>query len=162
MKNKTTRIVIAVIAAAVLLAAGIFLLTKIQSPEDYYSDTRPAEDAIGSVTLSILCPEAVGKSENAPADGVILPATVCPLFEGDTVYTVLVEAARAAKIPLENDGTEDSPYLVGIGGLYAGECSDVSGWIFTVNGEMAWVSASEMQLSDGDTVEWVFITEWAE
>jgi hypothetical protein len=111
------------------------------------------------VTLSIRCDAVAGRAEHIPKDGVILAETELAIAEGDSVYTVLLDAARKYQIQLENDGGALSPYISGIAHLYAFDYGDLSGWMYLVNGESPSVGAGSYILKDGDRVEWVYSLE---
>jgi hypothetical protein len=47
-------------------------------------------------------------------------------------------------------------YVSGINNIGEMDFGDVSGWTYTVNGEVATVGASEYVLKDGDVIEWKY------
>lgn len=151
----------AVTAAATLLALAAVLLVEIQSADDYYTGTTKA-NAIGTVTITIRCDTVAGVDENAPADGIILPPTEMDLAAGDTVYTILTEAARAYGIQLENNGTQDLAYLVGIAYIYEAAHGDLSGWLYRVNGDSPSVGCGQYVLSPNDEIVWYYSLEMGE
>ncbi|MBQ7335529.1 MAG: DUF4430 domain-containing protein [Clostridia bacterium] len=147
------------VAVLILVAIGIgvVLLTDFQSTEDYYNGQDAVkENVIGSVTLSIRCDTMAGSSdaEHIPTDGVILDAVVFKIAEGDTVYSILTEAARKYGLLVENEGSAKLAYISGINGLYEYDFGDLSGWVYLVNGESPSVGCGEYRLSDGDVIEW--------
>ena len=149
---------------AVLLCAAVALVfvwvTNFQTADGYYGDAwKEKEDPIGWVTLSIRCDAVAGRAEHIPEDGVILAETQLAIAEGDSVYTVLLDAARKYQIQLENDGGALSPYISGIAHLYAFDYGDLSGWMYLVNGQSPSVGAGSYILKDGDRVEWVYSLE---
>lgn len=147
----------AVILAAVLLMTAISVI-DLQSAENYYGNLYPPkENVIGRVTLTIRCDEVVGKSdaEHIPADGVMLQTTSFELAEGETVYDILIEAAKKHRIPIDHSGG----YIAGIGHLYELDYGSLSGWTYRVNGELATVGATEYVLRDGDVIEWSYTCE---
>lgn len=161
LKKRTLKHFLPVLAA-MALAIAFVTLTDLRSADDYYSgETVPKDDAVGKVTLTIRCDTLVGKAESEyiPKDGIILDLTEFEIEEGDTVYDILLEAARAHKIQLENDGSGEMPYITGIGYLYALDYGALSGWVYTVNGEIPSLSCSEYTLSDGDVIEWHYTCE---
>ena len=50
-----------------------------------------------------------------------------------------------------------SSYVTSIGGVAENDFGDVSGWVYTVNGEEIWKAADECELADGDSIEWNFV-----
>lgn len=149
------------IAAVVLCgaAAVIVLVTDFQSADEYYGgEAAVKENAVGTVTLTIRCDTAAGKSDSQyiPADGVILDVTEFAIEEGDSVYDILTEAAQKYRIQLENNGSGDMVYIVGINYLYEYDFGDLSGWVYRVNGEAPSAGCGEYILSDGDEIAWLY------
>ena len=143
---------IAILAAALV---GVIFLTDFQSAEDYYAVTAlKKNDAVGTVTLTIRCDTVAGKAAHIPADGVILAETALPIAAGDTVYTILTDAARAYGVHMEASGTNGLMYVHGIGNIYEFDFGDLSGWVYMVNGESASVGCGQYTLKAGDRVEW--------
>jgi len=145
------------IALSLLCAAAVAIVwvTDFRSAEEYYNgEGEQKQNVIGRVTLSIRCDTVAGRAEHIPADGVILPPTELEIEKGDSVYTVLVDAARRYRLQIENDGGERSAYITGIAFLYAFDYGDLSGWVFEVNGEKPSLGAGEYELSDGDSILW--------
>ncbi len=153
-KKKNIKNFIAVIFV-VMLGVTFILVTDIQTADDYYNGSGGAkEHIVGSVVMSIRCDTVAGADENIPKNGIILDATDIDISEGDTVYTVLTEAARKYKIQFENDGNASYVYISGINYLYEFDYGDLSGWVYTVNGERPSVGAGAYKLKDGDVIEW--------
>lgn len=143
-------IAVAVIAAA--LIAAVYTV-DIQSADSYYTTAVTKRDVIGTVTLTIRCDKVAGQASHIPADGVILPATQMPIAAGDTVYTVLNDAARAHGIHQDASGAQGLMYIHGIGNIYEFDFGELSGWVYTVNGEKASVGCDQYALKAGDKVE---------
>lgn len=151
----------------VLAAAGaavcLVLLTNIQSADDYYRDDGTPAGRAGSVTLTIRCDTVLGRSdaEYIPPDGVILPVTGFDIAAGDSVYDLLVRAAKKYGIQMEKEGSPSGSlvYISGINYLYEFDFGDLSGWIYRVNGEAQSVGCGERALEDGDAVEWLYTCE---
>ncbi|MFA6948535.1 MAG: DUF4430 domain-containing protein [Eubacteriales bacterium] len=158
-------IFVIVIAGA---AACFIALTDFESAEHYYSKTGEKDNIIGSVSLTIRCDRAVGvcDSEYIPESGEILPVTEFALSEGETVYDILVEAAKTYAIQLESSGAVSGSaklaYISGINYLYEFDGGDLSGWIYRVNGEIPSFGCGDYTLSDGDAVEWLYTLELGE
>lgn len=149
-------------SAVLLVAAAVIAfvqLTNFSAAGDYYHGRdQEKNNVIGQVTLTIRCDTVAGKSgsEFIPADGVILDTSSFDIADGDTVYDILVEAARKFNIQIENNGTNDIVYIAGINYLYEYQFGDLSGWIFHVNGAAASVGCGDFMLSDGDAIEWFY------
>lgn len=128
-------------------------------------DTKPEEQA-ATCRISIVCSTVLdhldwltpGKADIVPAGGIMLAATELEPEEGETAFSLLQRAARAAGIPMEASFTPGtgSAYVEGIGNLYEFDCGQRSGWLYFVNGISPGYSASEYTLKPGDRVEWVY------
>ncbi len=152
----------------ILLAAGFLLfwglgLLQIESPEEYYKKADAGE-IIGNVTLGIFCDNALDSDalssqtrERLPQGGALLAECSMPLYDGDTVFSLLSRASREVGFPISFQGSEgNGVYLVGIGPLFERDCGDLSGWMYTVNGNTVSKSADQVILLDGDRVQWVY------
>jgi len=156
-KTHIKNIMVVLLSAALVIA--FVQLTDFSAASDYYNGKETVKGSIiGKVNMTIRCDTVVGKSnsEFIPADGVILPVTEFEIEDGDTVYDLLVEAARKFGIQVENDGTTDLAYISGINYLYEYQFGDLSGWVFHVNGTAVSVGCGEFALSDGDVIEWLY------
>lgn len=143
-----------VLAAMLIIIAGTI---SIESASDYYAGQLPEKrDPVGAVTMSIRCDSVAGQASHIPADGVILPETRFPIAQGDTVFTILTEAARAHGILLDNQGPAGMAYIAGIANLYEFAFGDLSGWIYCLNGESASTGCDQTLLQDGDRIEWIY------
>jgi len=156
-RSKKNFIVVILLTAA---AVVFVLVTDFSTADSYYTTAEEKQNVIGSVSLSISCKEIADLSdaEHIPDDGVILEMTGFAIAEGDTVYDILVEAARGHGIQLENNGTRELAYISGIAYIYEFDFGDTSGWTYLVNGETPSVGCGEYRLSDGDVIEWVYTT----
>ena len=141
-----------VLCVAAVLAA-IIVLTDIESASSYYGGGTKVRDPVGTVAMSVECYIIDGKP-GAPDNCLIMPEKEIEIEDGDTVYSVLVRAAKANGILIENNGSRKLAYISGISGLYELEYGELSGWIYTVNGVIASVTCSEYILSDGDVIGW--------
>lgn len=113
---------------------------------------------------------AVGKSADSPSSTEIagqaeMSATVvlnaCDGVEAQQCSVVLPEGATAFDA-LEASGieftAEDSEYGVYVTSVAGVEASGMSGWVYTLNGEDVFEGCDSLVLSDGDSVEWSFVT----
>ncbi len=144
------------ILAAAAICTVLFL--DIQTTDSYYGNTPLKENIIGEVTLSIRCDVVMGTNAPAslPENGMILPPTVFPIAEGDSVYTILTEAARQYEIHMESGGSGELAYIEGIAYLYELQFGELSGWIYSVNGEYASSGCGRYLLSPGDVIVWEY------
>lgn len=93
-----------------------------------------------------------------PADGTVLYEKEIVFNENDTAFDVLLRELRERKIHMEFNRTPGtkSVYIEGIANLYEFDCGELSGWMFKHNNTFPSVSCSEITVSDGDTLEWLY------
>ena len=140
-------------AAAVLMCGSLcvcfLMVSHFRSVEEYGAGSlAPVRDGEPAVELSVLGYEGE----------MLLPASKVALREGETVMALLLRVAEAKQLRVEHA----ADYVEGIGDLYEFDYGGESGWVYTVNGEKASVSASEYLLKDGDTVCWTYVTSYTE
>jgi hypothetical protein len=173
--KKDLLILCAVALIVVFVASG----TKIQSPSDYYlthlDDVKADSE---TVFLSVECgtildnwndlDPALKYEKYVPQNGVLLGLTdesgkltggiEYVLRPGDTVFAVLLRAARHDKLPLVYQGAQfnayNSIYVQGINHLFEFSCGPLSGWMYSVNGVFPDKGCSVYELKDGDVIEW--------
>ncbi len=150
------------IAVAVIAAAGIIfvLVTDFSSADDYYGNVVKKENPVGTVTISVRCDTIVGKSdkEYVPDDGIIIDDSFL-IEENETVFDILVEAAKKHSIQLDYSGTPGTVYISGINYIYEFDFGDLSGWMYLVNSEKPSVGCDGYVLSDGDSIEFLYSCE---
>lgn len=158
-KKRHPKNYLAVAVIAVLLVL-LVVCTDVQSAGEYYGARSIAkENAIGTVTLEIRCDTVAGRTPALPQDGVILPETSFDIAQGDTVYTILTDAARSHGIHLESSGMPGMIYIAGMAQLYEFDYGDLSGWMMFVNGESPSVSCDQYRLSGGEKIQWLYTCE---
>ena len=164
--------------AAVSILFGIcVMLTSFSSVEHYYSPVT-REDSVGKASISIRCDTVLDKlssteegSEHGtealqsnlshiPSDGAILDTVELDIGENQTVYELLIDAAKTYGIQVENSGVNGQnssmAYIKGINYLYEFDFGELSGWMYKVNGQTPSVGCGEYHLSPNDRVEWVY------
>lgn len=114
-----------------------------------------ADVAKNTCTIEIRCDTAVGKSDKAPASGVILGKTTVSFDDGASVYTVLKAACDSKGISLGGG----SSYISSIAGLAERDCGGGSGWMYKVNGSFPSVGCGSYKIADGDTIVWLYTCE---
>ncbi|MBE6884836.1 MAG: DUF4430 domain-containing protein [Ruminococcaceae bacterium] len=145
------------IAAAILL--GVLFFVDIKSTGEFYSSTA-VENPVGTVTVSISCESIADENrKEIPENGMILDKTEFEIAEGDSVYALLIRAAREKKIHTECSGSGELIYVSGIANIYEFDYGDLSGWLYTVNGESPSEGCASYILSDGDVVEWIYTVD---
>lgn len=91
-----------------------------------------------------------------PADGIILSETAVTVKEGDSVLDLTKKACSENDIQLEYSQSPKDSYVQGINYIYEFSCGDLSGWMYSVNGEFAHVGCSDYPLKNGDYVVWQY------
>ena len=136
----------------------IIIFTDFSSPENYYGQETVKSNAVGTVTMSITCDilKDKEKNEHIPEDYVVLKTTEFDLENGETVYDILLEAAKKYNISVEHEGSSDIVYISGINYLYENDYGDLSGWVYKVNGVLPSVGCGGYELKDGDIIEWCY------
>jgi len=151
---------LAFVAVITAIAAAFVLTTDFQSADSYYSgEAMEKKHPVGHVTLSIRCDAVAdrnGENVYIPADGTILDKSTFAIDEGDTVYTVLTDAAREKGLHLETSGPAGMVYVEGIAYLYEFAFGDLSGWVYSVNGQHADAGCDQYRLKNGDEILWQY------
>lgn len=130
--------------------------------------TKDSENSGGAYTctITIKCDTLLshkdeldgGVSEILPSDGYILHETERAFEEGDSVFDVLLAVTAEKKIHMEFSKTPayDSAYIEGIANIYEFDCGDVSGWMYSVNGEFPSFGCNQYEVKSGDKIEWLY------
>ncbi|MBQ9415420.1 MAG: DUF4430 domain-containing protein [Clostridia bacterium] len=156
------RILPAVLLVAVLLVI-LFAFIRVESVRDHFEvETDPAQteesgedsQAAPSVYLTIRCDNALPYLPDAglPQNGVILERTAVRFTEGMTAWDVLDQAARRAGLLVVHTGSGSSIYVNSIAGLSEMDCGDLSGWIYTVNGDQLSYGCGSYQCRENDEI----------
>ena len=139
-------------------------------PEGKPLPVEPQDAAISDVehkcTISISCStinDNIGwldpeKVELVPEDGWILRPVEVTFYEGESVFNILARTCKQNGIHLEFQNTPmyNSAYIEGINNLYEFDCGNISGWMYSVNGESASVGCGSYRLKDGDVIIWEY------
>lgn len=117
-------------------------------------------------TLSIDCKTILANKASlepaklsiVPDDGVILEPTEVEFVEGESVFDVLLRTMREQGIHMEFSQTPmySSAYIEGIANIYEFDCGELSGWVYSVNGEFPNYGCSLYTVSEGDEVKWQY------
>ncbi|MCL2839003.1 MAG: DUF4430 domain-containing protein [Oscillospiraceae bacterium] len=99
--------------------------------------------------------------ELVPANGVIFPATVVTVHEGESVFNVLQREMRRVGIHMSSRFTPvfNSAYVEAIGNIFHLDAGPLSGWMYRVNGNFPNFGASRYLLEPGDVIEWVYTVD---
>lgn len=100
-----------------------------------------------------------GDSSDAPVIGTCtvtivdqLEETEYDINEGDTIYDVMMKTG----IAISAEDTGNGLSIEAIGGVANGDMGKLSGWLFTVNGEMPMDYCDQIEVKDGDEIVWDF------
>ena len=147
-KNLLTRLVAGAVAVALALTVAACGGTPASSAGDATADAAQEQQATVEATVEIDATAGEGESTTADVD----------LPEGATVYDALV----ATGADVNASDSDYGMYVQGINGLAGGVFGDMSGWMFEVNGEMAEVGCSQLEVADGDVTTWTYVTVFTE
>ena len=126
----------------------------------------PAEPERSACTISISCATLLDKldtlpaavSELVPADGWILAPVQEEFSDAESVLDILLRVAQREGIHLEYAGTAmgNSAYLEGIGNIYEFDAGELSGWMYSVNGEFPNYGCGQYFPQPGDVITLVY------
>jgi len=173
MNKRSKKIIpfVIILSAAIFALVYFFATSDFKLPEDYYGDSvKEISPSDKTVYIKISCETIldnldkldrdIKQSNYVPDDGIILEKTEYVLEEGDSVFDLLLRAARHNKIHLDFSGNPETAagavYVRGINHIYEYSCGPLSGWLFKINGEFSSKESSGHFLSDKDIVEWVY------
>ncbi|MBQ8540988.1 MAG: DUF4430 domain-containing protein [Clostridia bacterium] len=142
-----------------LLLTAILLYGAIKQSFDGIKDDISVYLAIDCQTVydnyNLLDP-ALKNTAYIPTDGIILKETEFKTEEGSTVLDLTKKACKSMDIQLEYSQSPNDSYVQGINYLYEFSCGDLSGWMYSVNGEFVNVGCNSCILKDGDVVSWQY------
>ncbi len=126
---------------------------------------RETEKQSVTVTIEVTCKNALayesttqnGEELNLdlPKSGYIIETESLTLEKGATVFDALSSVCSSNGVSLKY---QSKAYIQAIGGLAEKDCGGSSGWMYRVNGESPMKAASKYTLSDGDRIEWYYVT----
>ncbi len=157
--------IFAVIIAVVIIIIG----TDFQTVDQYYTDhIEDIKQDSKTVTMTIECKTILKNKEKldkslekyVPDNGFILKDTKFVLNNDDTAFDILDRVTRYKKIQMEYYGADlnryGTVYIEGINYLYEYSCGELSGWVYSVNGQYPQCGCSQYKLKDGDHIVWSY------
>jgi hypothetical protein len=127
---------------------------------------RESEGAKYTCSIEIRCDTildnmdklAEGKDELIPSDGLIIKIDSAEFTEGDSVFDVTQRELQSRRVHFEYVYARayESAYIEGINNLYEFDCGELSGWIYSVNGDYPSYGCALYKLKDGDAVMWQY------
>lgn len=98
------------------------------------------------------------KLELIPEDGIIYKTETAGFSAGESAFDILKRELTNNKIHFEFN--QNPVYLQGVGNIYERDFGDMSGWVYTVNGESPTVGCAEYFPENGDIILFEYITSW--
>lgn len=139
--------------------------SETQKPEQTDNTERETEKQSVTVTIEVTCKNALSYVStaqngeelnlNLPKSGYIIETESLTLKKGATVFDALSSVCSSNGVSLKY---QNKAYIQSIGGLAEMDCGRSSGWMYRVNGESPMKGASKYTLSDGDRIEWYYVT----
>lgn len=136
-----------------------------QKPAQTENTQRETEKKSVTVTVEVTCKNALAYEStaqngeelnlNLPKSGYIIETESITLKKGSTVFDALSSVCSSNGVSLKY---QSKAYIQSIGGLAEKDCGGSSGWMYRVNGETPMKAASKYTLSDGDRIEWYYVT----
>ena len=108
-----------------------------------------------TVTVSINCKTALKYGADVPQSEYFYSPAKQTVKNGITAFDLLEKVCKDNGISFTY---QQKTYIHAIGGLAEKDCGGASGWTYKVNGINPPKAASKYVLSDGDIVEWYYVT----
>ena len=71
----------------------------------------------------------------------------------------MISCAKLHKLVIGKSGTGEYAYIQSINGISEKQHGELSGWIYTVNGEIPSEGCGAYSVKDGDTVQFIYSTD---
>ena len=110
------------------------------------------------ISLFCGCANAPVKLELIPENGIIYKSESASFSAGESAFDILKRELTNNKIHFEFN--QNPVYLQGVGNIYEKDFGDMSGWVYTVNGQSPTVGCAEYFPVSGDTICFEYITSW--
>ena len=149
-KTKIQNFVFVFVLCAVVIMLSLFV--DISSADNYYNNEAPQGEAVGTVIFSV--------NANEIGEGEILRKTDMRIYENETVYDVLIRAAKEHELVIGKNGTGAYVYIESINGISELQYGELSGWTYTVNGVQPSEGCGTYKPSDGDSIEFYYTTDF--
>ena len=94
-----------------------------------------------------------------PKSGVILATTKMKFEPGESVFDILLRAAKERNIHMEYRSENvytGGRYIEGINYLYEMDAGPLSGWMYKVNGKFPNYGCGGYEVKDGDAIVWMY------
>lgn len=132
--------------------------------------TTPKPNEKQPATVKEQTPSSQPKKEEAKqivtvsivGEGTILSATKVEISEGTTVLDATLTILKQKGIPISVRGSGSGAYVEGINNLYEFDRGPLSGWEAKRNGAKIDRSAGAIKVGNGDTIQWIYTTDYKE
>lgn len=92
--------------------------------------------------------------------GTILPTTKVELKDGNTVLDVTLTILKQKGVPVSVRGSGTGAYVEGIANLFEFDRGPLSGWLVKRNGTLLDRSSGAVEVKNGDSVQWIYTTDY--
>lgn len=166
-KIKKKRAVEYSIIALIIVITSLFLLKNIHfSARDSRDSGKKNQIYHATISINfdqIYVEKNYKKLKNELKSDEILPKShnfahdeTVDFSENDTAFDVLLSYCKENNLSIDyqkpSENIYKTVYIKGIGGLYEGDCTKKSGWVYTVNDDQPNVGMSDYVLEDGDNI----------
>ncbi|MGG0663026.1 DUF4430 domain-containing protein [Viridibacillus arvi] len=107
---------------------------------------------------------ALQSEKYVPKNGVILKSTKYEILnEEETVWSIIKRATKEHGIHMEYEGAGEnqygSVYIEGINHLYEFDAGELSGWMYSVNGQTPNYGVSAVTVKNGDNIQFQYTVD---
>lgn len=107
---------------------------------------------------------ALQSEKYVPKNGVILKSTKYEILnEDETVWSIIKRATKEHGIHMEYEGAGDnqygSVYIEGINHLYEFDAGELSGWMYSINGQTPNYGVSAVTVKNGDNIQFQYTVD---
>lgn len=164
-RSRIARIIIPLVIIAIVVAAIMIVENnKTEIIDSKKNGETIVETIKGTCSLEVECKELLNKKNEKlldsnlkkfiPKNGEFVNEIKVPLYEQDTVFSVLKRVLKENNISIESSTDPTGVYVEGIGNFYEFSCGKQSGWVYTVNGKDPGVSSNETTVNPNDKIVW--------
>lgn len=133
----------------------------------YDFDAQNNNKKENTCSLEVRCDELLENGEKlpeskrslVPEDAIIYSNSSAAFTQGESAFDLLRRELKTADVHMEFTSAPltGSVYIEGIGNLYEFDAGDLSGWMYSVDGEYLGVSSSEYILEPGTSLVFEFV-----
>ena len=87
-----------------------------------------------------------------PEDGIIFAEAAIGTANSGSIMDATIEFCKAMHLSYD----DSQGYITMLADISAGDCGGWSGWLVKINGEFPQVGADEIDLNNGDKIEWIY------